>query len=249
MGSNLVNLCPWEYSHTRSPATSAGPVALATALGMPFTFFLLRFLHPPSSGHSVLSTSRLRPSWPCYSTSTWSSCCSAINITCCMAMVHTLLNQTDDAVDCTAFICTVWTLLVSRASGLGTTTWISSYVWEPVLLTLLCTWPVDNCWALMKSRGSSSGSLDRCDLCNSIVLPAPLVTCCCLLLAMPICFGCCLLGEHFPDHCQLQSLDFGKKGSPELEMDPGFLSPHKRPFSSSLKRLQFVTTTIAQEPY
>ena len=54
-------------------------------------------------------------------------------------MVHTLLSQTNDAINCTAFTYTVWTLFLPRASSLVTTPWMSSYVQKPVLLTLLIT--------------------------------------------------------------------------------------------------------------
>ena len=59
--------------------------------------------------------------------------------------------------------------------------------------------------------------------------------------------GCCLLDEHFLDHCQLHFLVFAKQGSSELVVDPGFLPSYKRPFYFSPKRPQFLT--ITQEPY
>lgn len=78
-------------------------------------------------------------------------------------------------------------------------------------------WPVDNCWALMKSRENSRGQLGLCELWDPITFPETLVTYCCLLLAIPkYCYlGSSLLSEHIPDHCQLHSLVSNKQGSPE----------------------------------
>lgn len=136
-------------------------------------------------------------------------------------------------------------LFVPRASSLVTTTWISSYVQEPVLLTLLIT-----CGQLLginKTQGKQ-----QCATWSMWFMQLHCSSCPSghRLLPIPTPSGCCLLDGHFPDHCQLHFLILDKHWSPELVVGPSFLPAHERPFYSSPTRPQFLTTTTTtQETY
>lgn len=99
---------PWEYFCTRSPTHSGQTCVLATALSMPFTFFVLIFLHSPSSVHCSFAF-KTETSWLCCSTCTWSSGCSALTY-----MLHSSGSHSSkptSVVGSTVFISTAWTLL------------------------------------------------------------------------------------------------------------------------------------------
>lgn len=170
--------------------------------GIPSTFFPAdiskTFPPPPPLWTFVFSTARLGPSWLCLSTSIQPDFFPLIyNLHAVLhhchilqGHVHTAAKSSKYAVNFTAFFCTAWTLFVSRASGLALTIWDSSFCVE-ACSTHSVLQGKHTAYGLLQKRKppetlkSSSGPFGLRDSCDCIALLAPLVSCCCLLLAVP----------------------------------------------------------------